>query len=39
MGNPPDRFVLRLFWLTLALALLILLWRGLPMIEAWFALE
>jgi len=39
MGNPPDRFVLRLFWLTLALALLILLWRGLPMIEAWFAPE
>ena len=37
MGNPPDRFVLRLFWLTLALALLILLWRGLPVIEAWFA--
>jgi S1-C subfamily serine protease len=39
MGNQPDRFVLRLFWLTLALALLILLWRGLPMIEAWFAPE
>ena len=39
MGNPPDRFVLRLFWFTLALALLILLWRGLPMIEAWFAPE
>jgi S1-C subfamily serine protease len=37
MGNPPDRFILRLFWLTLALALLILLWRGLPVIEAWFA--
>ncbi|MFZ0107178.1 MAG: trypsin-like peptidase domain-containing protein [Thiobacillus sp.] len=39
MGNPSDRFILRLFWLTLALALLILLWRGLPVIEAWFAPE
>jgi S1-C subfamily serine protease len=39
MGNPSDRFILRLFWLTLALALLILLWRGLPVIEAWFASE
>ncbi len=37
MGNPPDRFILRLFWITLALALLVLLWRGLPVIEAWFA--
>ena len=37
MGNPPDRFLPRLFWLTLAAALLILLWRGLPAIEAWFA--
>ena len=37
MGNPPDRFLPRLFWLTLAVALLILLWRGLPAIEAWFA--
>ena len=39
MGNPSDRFILRLFWLALALALLILLWRGLPVIEAWFAPE
>jgi S1-C subfamily serine protease len=37
MGNPLDRFILRVFWITLALALLILLWRGLPVIEAWFA--
>ncbi|MCU0810063.1 MAG: trypsin-like peptidase domain-containing protein [Thiobacillaceae bacterium] len=37
MGNPPDRFILRLFWLTLAVALLVLLWRGLPVIESWFA--
>jgi len=32
-----DRFLLRLFWLTFAAALLILLWRGLPEIESWFA--
>ncbi len=32
-----DRFLARLFWLTLASALLILLWRGLPDIEGWFA--
>jgi S1-C subfamily serine protease len=32
-----DRFLLRLFWLTFAAALLILLWRGLPEIENWFA--
>ena len=25
-----DRFLARLFWLTLASVLLILLWRGLP---------
>ncbi len=30
-----DRFVFRLFWLTLAAALLILLWRGAP--EFWLA--
>lgn len=34
-----DRFLARLFWLTLASALLILLWRGLPSIEGWFAPE
>jgi S1-C subfamily serine protease len=34
-----DRFLARLFWLTLASALLILLWRGLPDIEGWFAPE
>ena len=32
-----DRFLSRLFWLTLAAALLILLWRGLPDFESWFA--
>ena len=30
-----DRFLSRLFWLTLAAVLLILLWRGMPAIEAW----
>jgi S1-C subfamily serine protease len=32
-----DRFLSRLFWLTLAAGLLILLWRGVPDIESWFA--
>ncbi len=32
-----DRFLTRLFWLTLAAGLLILLWRGVPDIETWFA--
>ena len=32
-----DRFLSRLFWLTLAAAVLILLWRGAPDIETWFA--
>ena len=32
-----DRFFARLFWLTLAAAVLILVWRGAPDIEAWFA--
>ncbi|MEW5788514.1 MAG: trypsin-like peptidase domain-containing protein [Pseudomonadota bacterium] len=32
-----DRFVARLFWLTLAAALLILLWRGAPDVSSWFA--
>ncbi len=32
-----DRFLARLFWLTLAAALLILLWRGQPDFESWFA--
>ncbi|MHB1075816.1 S1C family serine protease [Thiobacillus sp.] len=32
-----DRFLPRLFWLTLAGALLIVLWRGMPAIETWFA--
>jgi len=31
-----DRFLTRLFWLTLAAGLLILLWRGVPDIESWF---
>jgi len=30
-----DRFLARLFWLTLAAALLILLWRGLPELPNW----
>ena len=34
-----DRFLARLFWLTLAAALLLVLWRGLPDIEGWFAPE
>jgi S1-C subfamily serine protease len=34
-----DRFLFRLFWLTLATALLILLWRGLPDFGSWFADE
>ncbi len=33
-GN--DRFLVRLFWLTLAAALLILIWRGPPDIAGWF---
>ena len=32
-----DRFFFRLAWLTLAGALLILVWRSAPLIEAWFA--
>jgi hypothetical protein len=32
-----DRFLLHLFWLTLAGALLVLLWRGMPAIESWFS--
>src|SRR5512143_2805574 len=35
--HPNDRFLPRLLWVTLAVALLMLLWRGLPAIEAWFA--
>ncbi len=30
MRGTPDRFLPRLFWLTLAAAILISLWRGLP---------
>jgi S1-C subfamily serine protease len=30
-----DRFISRLFWLTLAAALLILLWRGVPDLGHW----
>jgi S1-C subfamily serine protease len=30
-----DRFLPRLFWLTLAAAVLILVWRGAPNIEGW----
>jgi S1-C subfamily serine protease len=33
-GN--DRFLVRLFWLTLSAALLILIWRGPPDIAGWF---
>ena len=32
-----DRFLARLFWFTLASALLILLWRGPPDFQSWFA--
>ena len=32
-----DRFLARLFWLTLAAAVLILIWRAAPDIESWFA--
>ena len=32
-----DRFLTRLFWLTLAATVLILVWRGAPDIESWFA--
>ena len=32
-----DRFLVRLFWLTLAVALLVFLWRGMPAIETWLA--
>jgi S1-C subfamily serine protease len=32
-----DRFLVRLFWLTLSAALLMLLWRGIPEMENWFA--
>ena len=32
-----DRFLVRLFWLTLAAALLLLIWRGVPDIGSWFA--
>ncbi len=32
-----DRFFARLFWLTLAAAVLILVWRGAPDIAGWFA--
>lgn len=31
-----DRFLSRLFWLTLAAALLTLLWRGMPDMNGWF---
>ncbi|MDZ7583254.1 MAG: trypsin-like peptidase domain-containing protein [Thiobacillus sp.] len=34
-----DRFLPRLFWLTLAAALLMVLWRGMPAIEAWISGE
>jgi S1-C subfamily serine protease len=30
-----DRFLTRLFWLTLATAVLILVWRGAPNVEYW----
>lgn len=33
----PDRFLVRLFWLTLATALVILLWRATPDLFGWFA--
>ncbi|TCS71462.1 DegP2 peptidase [Sulfuritortus calidifontis] len=33
----PDRFLARLFWITLAATFLILLWRGVPDLAGWFA--
>ncbi|MFZ5473615.1 MAG: 2-alkenal reductase, partial [Pseudomonadota bacterium] len=33
----PDRFLVRLFWLTLATAFVILLWRATPDLFGWFA--
>ena len=33
----PDRFLVRLFWLTLAAALLLLIWRGVPDFGGLFA--
>ena len=39
MGSQPDRFLTRLFWLTLAGAMLSLLWRGLPDVQSWFSSE
>jgi S1-C subfamily serine protease len=32
-----DRFLSRLLWLTLASALLIIFWRGAPIVEGWLA--
>lgn len=32
-----DRFFSRLFWLTLAGTVLVLVWRSAPLIEGWFA--
>jgi S1-C subfamily serine protease len=32
-----DRFLVRLFWLALAAALLLFLWRGVPDIGGWFS--
>jgi S1-C subfamily serine protease len=37
MNPEPDRFFVRLFWLTVAGALLITLWRAFPAIEGWLA--
>ncbi len=34
-----DRFLLRLFWLSMAAALLILVWRTAPVVEGWFSGE
>lgn len=33
---PPDPFLRRWLWLTLGIAALLLLWRLLPALEAWF---
>ncbi|MBI4290234.1 MAG: trypsin-like peptidase domain-containing protein [Betaproteobacteria bacterium] len=37
MHSEPDRFLSRLFWITTAAALLVLLWNSAAYIEAWFA--
>lgn len=37
MHSEPDRFLSRLFWITTAAVLLVLLWNGSAYVESWFA--